>query len=158
MKHYHKAGLVNVEPLLTKEGTYKHYRKWRDANPSRYNITNNEAMKKLIRAIFKKIAISMHESPGGVVLKNFGYMYVFRSPNKVSFEQKWDGDIFVNHKKKGRLIRPVFMASKRPQSKFKTWSMDLTFSQYVQHRTNRKVYDGGVFKAYPYTVKMLNLL
>lgn len=152
-----KDSLVNVKSFLTHLDTYKHYSKWRTTNPSRYNITNNTDMKRLIRAIFKKIAISMHESPGGVALNNFGYMYIFRSPQKVAWD-KWDGDIFVNHKKKGRLVRPVFMASKKPNSKFKTWSMDLAFSSYVTKRTNRKVYDGEVFKSYPYTVKMLKLI
>ena len=84
-------------------------------------------------------------------------MYIFRSPQKIAWD-KWDGDIFVNHKKKGRLVRPVFMASKKPNSKFKTWSMDLAYSSYVTKRTNRKVYDGKVFKSYPYTVKMLKII
>lgn len=150
--------VVNTKPFLTKTGTYKQFSKWREEHPNRYQVKNVIEFNFLVRTLFKEIADAVHTCNGGVTIDNFGYMYVFRSPNKVMFKNHFTGEYFMNMKRNGRMIRPIFIASRKANSKFKNWSMDCAFAQKVKKKIGRRIFDGGVYKAYPYTVKMLKLI
>lgn len=157
MKDFSKNGLANIVVFQGKT-IYNAYNAFKKGIPKKDRITDRSVFRAVVSEIFKKVANDLVENEGGVLVKEWGYFFIFRGVNKYSFiKRKDDGtdELIYNARKNMRIIMPIFMPHTRGTNSFHGWSMDRAFTQNIRNRLTEKLYSGVKYKCYPYTLLKL---
>lgn len=145
MTKMHKAFRQGSRPIINKEEfrvTYKEYIK----SKGKKGIGDKLEIHKLGVAIMDEIAEQMLEHPGGLLLKDFGYFFVYRIEKKLRKRITPKGEkqrYLYSHHTDNHVYSPLFIPDK---SKYKrVWTMDGAFSTPFKKRLQEKLLKGDRF-------------
>lgn len=118
---------------------------------------NREELIVILKTIFKHISNNIVEKKAGVLIKGFGYMYMWLMPRKTPFTLKVKGEALkerYNHHTNQRIY--TFIYQPPEESNFRCWSMDGFLARDAKRRLKHKILNEGVrYKSYPYSLKTL---
>lgn len=127
---------------------------------SKYEKVDKVTLIKIAGNIFKEIALQMVESKGGVLIKNFGYFFVWKTQARGTYGEKYKStpnEPHFNYHTKNFYYKPIFIPAAGPNN-MRYWSMDHKFSLAVRKGIKEKLVSGFKYRMYVYSVRrLLNL-
>lgn len=130
---------------------WKRYRK--HARYKKYQVENREELKNIVKCIFEVIAEKLIENSAGVFIRNFGYLFVWKIPNRnlrYSITPKGEQVIEkVNYYTDNHMFSPIYV----PDKTMKGWSMDNTFNNTLKKELSVQLNSGKEYKTYINTFK-----
>jgi hypothetical protein len=140
-----KPSLVGTRPLINKEefrATYKNFIKQK----KKVGLTDKAEIHKLGVAIMREISIQALEYPGGLLLKDFGYFFIYRIEKKLRKRITPKGQkhrYLYSHHTNNHVYSPLFIPVNTRYKKM--WTMDGTFSKKFKRRLHDKLKSGERF-------------
>jgi len=141
--------LTGTYRLLDDE-IYTHYRKYR--LPKKIKCRDRRELKTIVKTIFEVIAEHLVEKSHGVILRNFGYLFIWKIPRKTSYNIMTNGGKVkekFNYKTDNHIYSPVLI----PSLPFKGWSMDNTFNKTLKLKLKDKLVAGKKYFTYIHSLK-----
>jgi hypothetical protein len=127
---------------------------------SKYDKVDRLVMLKVVGNIFKEIGIQMVEAKGGVLIRNFGYFFVWKTQAKTTFGEWYrhtDRQPQFNYATKNYMYKPVFVPAGGAFN-LRFWSMDNKFERPLRVKIKHKLIAGFKYRTYVYSLrKLLNL-
>ena len=120
----------------------------------KYKFESREEFKKVIKEIFKVIAKNLIEKEAGVLLRNFGYFFIWKIPQKMKYSITERGKNVVekyNMYTDNYMYSPQFLGG----SNMSQWSMDNTFNYNIKKNLKSKLLSGKHYKMFVNTFKSL---
>lgn len=127
---------------------------------SKYEKVDKYLLIKIAGNILKEIGKQMVISKGGVMIKNFGYFFVWKTQAKITYGEKFKhspGEPRFNYHTNNYFYTPVFIPAGGPYN-MKYWSMDHKFCKQVKDGICEKLVSGFKYRTYVYSLRrLLNL-
>lgn len=132
---------------------WKRYKKV--ARYKKYQVENREELKAIVKTIFQVIAERLVENEAGVFIRNFGYFFIWKIPNRnLRYSITTKGEEVKtrpNFYTDNYMYSPIFL----PDTSIKSWSMDNTFNNSFKQELSKELNTGKRYKTYMYTFKNL---
>lgn len=132
---------------------WKRYKKV--ARYKKYQLESREELKAIVKMIFQVIAEKLVTNEAGVFIRNFGYFFIWKIPNRnlrYSITQKGeDIKTKANFYTDNYMYSPIFV----PDNTLKGWSMDNTFNNTLKQDLSKQLNAGKKYKTYIHTFKNL---
>lgn len=127
--------------------------------PEQYRIKGRENLRAFLKVIFKHIALTLVKNTSGVMIKNLGYLFIWKIPRKMKYRQytknkgvKESYNYHTNHHR----FTPVFMPVKTRNRLLDKWSLDNSFTDEVKQGIKEHLLAGKKYYAYPYSITYFN--
>jgi len=132
---------------------YRAYNKILDKN----KVSNREELRKIIDCICKHIGQGVTDYPGGVIVEELGYFFIWMPPRKGTFGIKKEGGIEegYNYHTNHHMYFPTFLPFKPKVRTLQAWTMDKTFCNNIKQELCRKLKEGGKYRMYTNTLKQI---
>jgi hypothetical protein len=144
----------NADILFSRE-TYNEYRKYckRLHVAPTNKVREYREYKAVIHSLFKAIVDLIIEKESGVLIKGFGYFFVFRSYGHIRKMTQGKYKLFTLAYG-GMRVRLVFL-SDYSDFHMPFWSFEGRFSDYLQLAVTEQAKEGKKYKGYPYTMRTM---
>ena len=127
---------------------------------SKYEKVDKVLLLKIVGNIFKEIGIQITDSKGGVMIRNFGYFFVWKTQARIPYGARYKNngsEPMFNYATKNYMYKPIFIPSGGPNN-MRYWSMDHKFEKPLRMRIKNKLIAGFKYRMYPYSLRrLLNL-
>lgn len=138
--------------------SYKHYNNYFKKNPKKYRMSNREEWFKFCNDFLEVVAENIVDREAGVMLKGFGYFFVWRVPKKMQYSLMKAGKEKTEHYSfhtDNHMYSPIFQPLISPANYLRFYSMDNAFSKPIKKGISKKLKNGESYKNYVYTYKKL---
>ena len=142
---------------LLHHSIYTEYRKY-DKIAKTKKVKGREELRNVMDVICKHIGKGIVESPGGVLVDNLGYFFVWKVPRKGTYfmrttdkEKQENYNFHTDH----HLYLPTFVPTKPKISVIQGWGMDKTFHEEVKQGIASKLRGGETYRMYAHSIKQI---
>lgn len=125
--------------------------------PASHRMKGRKELFTIVRVILKHIARHLVDNKGGVMIRGFGYFFIWKIPRKMSYHLKTRGQKVVekfNHGSDHKMFSPIFYPT-AGKGGMRGWSMDNKFASQIKDGMKVKIRAGFKYKIYPYSLKKL---
>ena len=134
---------LTTEPFYfrTYSNFFKFYKIENKKIGKKRKFDNLQEIKEVSDIIFKLISEKITENDGGVIIDNFGYFGIWRTPIKKIYRnvmQGFENEYFINPHTDNHLYLPIFI----PKRNISEWSMDKTFTNSITTEMSKKLKAG----------------
>jgi hypothetical protein len=136
---------------------FRHYRN--NAKHRDVDYTNSlHKYKKIVNALYGKVANGLIDNDGGVFIKNLGYFSIIMHPKKQMVRVPYQKEEFANFRTNNYLFMPTFFGVTKGNPLLNFWVMDRSFSRTkVKQRLHKALLAGKKYKTYVSTISSLYL-
>jgi hypothetical protein len=158
---YTRTNVIEPVATITGQREYLTFLKYKKTLKKKLQVNSQAQLRLITNSLLKKIGDDLIENEGGVMLRNLGYFFVYRSQRKHVFQkEEEDGNTKISIYKKhgGKKVQLIFYPCRKGGRPLLGWTLDKNFTDVLKKRLEAKLDRGVTYKMYLYSFKKLNFI